>query len=115
MTSLDLQKHNFLIEENAQKRIENMLHDDDSAKVFRIAVNGGGCSGFQYEFSLEKTTNEDDIIFKQGNAVVAIDSISIPFIEGAKLEWIDDLIGSSFKISNPNAKSSCGCGISFSI
>lgn len=110
----DTQTHNFIITDAAAAKIVDMAKDDGSF-AFRIAVNGGGCSGFQYDFSLAEKANDDDIIFKNGNAKVVIDETSIEFLEGGKIDWVDDLIGSSFRVKNPNARSSCGCGVSFSI
>lgn len=107
-------QHQFLITDSAAARIHSML-DSDKKYAFRIAVEGGGCSGFQYDFSLAPAPNEDDIEFSNGNARVLIDETSIEFLEGARLEWVEDLLGSSFRVKNPNARSSCGCGVSFSV
>ncbi|MDD9329079.1 MAG: iron-sulfur cluster assembly accessory protein, partial [Bartonella sp.] len=83
--------------------------------ALRISVEGGGCSGFSYKYDLVSESKEDDFIIKKGGAVVLIDSISLPFMEGAEIDFVDDLMGQSFQIHNPNATSSCGCGVSFSI
>jgi iron-sulfur cluster assembly accessory protein len=107
-------QHQFLITDSAAARINSMLANDNKY-AFRIAVEGGGCSGFQYDFSLVPAANEDDIEFLNGNARVLIDETSIEFLEGARLEWVEDLLGSSFRVKNPNARSSCGCGVSFSV
>ena len=106
--------HNFTITTSAAERIKSMI-ENENAIGFRIAVNGGGCSGFQYDFSLAENANDDDLIFSAEDAKVIIDETSIEFLDGAKLEWVDDLIGSSFRVKNPNARSSCGCGVSFSV
>ena len=106
--------HGFSISEAAQKQIETLMAADNSG-YFRVAVNGGGCSGFQYEFEIAEKINHDDIIVERGEAKVLVDMISIPFLKDACLDWADDLIGSSFRVKNPNAKSSCGCGVSFSV
>ena len=84
------------------------------SKILRIAVKGGGCSGFQYVFSIVDQVNEDDHVLKKNNCRVIIDKTSLQFLEGAKIDYSEELIGSSFKIVNPNATSSCGCGTSFS-
>jgi iron-sulfur cluster assembly accessory protein len=81
----------------------------------RIAVNGGGCSGFQYEFSLSDTREADDIAVEHGGAVLLVDSISLVHMAGSTVDFVDDLLGQSFRIANPLAKSSCGCGTSFAL
>ena len=102
------------ITNNAQDHIANVLVND-KAKFFRITVLGGGCAGFQYKFDFENIQNNDDIIFKTKKIDVLIDSTSLELIKGSKIDYVTELIGSSFKISNPKATSSCGCGTSFSI
>jgi len=81
----------------------------------RIAVNGGGCSGFQYEFKLENDRAEDDAAFERDGATVLVDSVSLGFLDGSTVDFVDDLMGQSFRVQNPQAKSSCGCGTSFSL
>ena len=83
-------------------------------KTLRVAVKGGGCSGFQYVFDIVAKVNKDDQVFEKGDCRVVIDKTSLQFLEGAEIDYSAELIGSSFKISNPNATSSCGCGTSFS-
>ena len=102
------------ITNNAQKHIASVLKKD-SASYFRITVLGGGCAGFQYKFDFSDKPNDDDLIFNYKNADVLIDKTSIELIKGSKIDYVNELIGSSFKISNPLASSSCGCGTSFSI
>ena len=102
------------ITENAQLHIESVLKADNS-KFFRITVLGGGCAGFQYKFEFENLKKNKDILIKTPKINVLIDDISIDFIKGSKIDYVTELIGSSFKISNPQASSSCGCGTSFSI
>ena len=102
------------VTENAQEYIKKILSSEKS-NFFRITVLGGGCAGFQYKFDFTQKANEDDIIYEYKNAKVLIDKISIEFIKGSKIDYVNELIGSSFKISNPQASSSCGCGTSFSI
>ena len=99
---------------NAQDHIANILKNDNS-KYFRITVLGGGCSGFQYKFDFDNSINKDDIIFKTKKIEVLIDNVSLNYIKGSKIDYVKELIGSSFKILNPQASSSCGCGTSFSI
>ena len=102
------------VTENAQEYIKKILSSEKS-NFFRITVLGGGCAGFQYKFDFTQKANEDDIIYEYKNAKVLIDKTSIEFIKGSKIDYVNELIGSSFKISNPQAASSCGCGTSFSI
>ena len=102
------------VTKNAQEYIKKILSSEKS-NFFRITVLGGGCAGFQYKFDFTQKANKDDIIYEYKNAKVLIDKISIEFIKGSKIDYVNELIGSSFKISNPQASSSCGCGTSFSI
>jgi iron-sulfur cluster assembly accessory protein len=105
----------FSVSDSAATKIAHLVATEPGAALFRVAVNGGGCSGFQYEFGFADAMGENDILIEKGDAKVAVDAVSLPFLVGAEIDWVDDLIGSSFKIRNPNAKSSCGCGVSFSI
>ena len=107
-------KNNIEITENAQIHIANILKEDKSS-FFRITVLGGGCAGFQYKFDFENNKQVDDIIIKTSKISILIDNASLDFIKGSKIDYISELIGSSFKITNPQASSSCGCGTSFSI
>ena len=102
------------ITNNAQEHIATVLKKD-SAKYFRITVLGGGCAGFQYEFDFENLKNEDDILIHNEKIDVIIDETSMELIQNSKIDYVHELIGSSFKITNPQATSSCGCGTSFSI
>ena len=102
------------ITENAQIHIAAVLEKDHS-KFFRITVLGGGCAGFQYKFDFDKSQKKDDTIIKTEKVNVLIDDVSLNFIKGSKIDYVTELIGSSFKILNPQASSSCGCGTSFSI
>ena len=102
------------ITNNAQEHIASILKKD-SASYFRITVLGGGCAGFQYKFDFENTKNEDDILIKNKIINVVIDETSMELIQNSKIDYVNELIGSSFKITNPQASSSCGCGTSFSI
>ena len=83
--------------------------------MLRVSVEGGGCSGFQYKFDVEREKAEDDLVIARNDATVLIDPVSVGFLAGSEIDYVDDLIGASFKINNPNAKSSCGCGTSFSL
>ena len=102
------------ITKNAQIHIEKILKSDD-AKFFRITVLGGGCAGFQYKFDFANSKKEDDILLVTEKINVLIDNLSLDLIKGSRIDYVNELIGSSFKISNPQAAASCGCGTSFSI
>ena len=107
-------ENNIEITKNAQVHIASVLEKDE-AKFFRITVLGGGCAGFQYKFDFDNSKKNDDVIIKTAKINVLIDSTSLNFIKGSKIDYVRELIGSSFKITNPKAASSCGCGTSFSI
>jgi len=102
------------ITNNAQEHIASVLKKD-SASYFRITVLGGGCAGFQYKFDFENQKNADDVLIKEKKINVVIDETSLELIKNSKIDYVHELIGSSFKIINPQASSSCGCGTSFSI
>ena len=97
----------------ALRRIAEISDAEGAPKVLRVAVLGGGCSGFQYEFALEDAAAPDDLVIGDGRVV--IDQESLPFLSGARIDFRDELIGARFAIDNPNATSSCGCGTSFSM
>lgn len=99
----------------AAKRIAEILAAESGAMMLRLAVTGGGCSGFQYNFTLDDQRLDDDLVIARDGAVVLIDPVSLDFLKGAEIDFVDDLIGASFKVDNPNATSSCGCGTSFSV
>ena len=102
------------ITKNAQKHISSVLIAENS-KYFRITVLGGGCAGFQYKFDFDNQKNSDDYIFETREVSVIIDNTSLEYIKGSKIDYVTELIGSSFKIINPQASSSCGCGTSFAM
>ena len=83
--------------------------------MFRVSVEGGGCSGFQYKFGFDHAKAPDDVVLERDGAVVLVDAVSLPFMLGAEIDFSDELIGQAFKIKNPNATSGCGCGTSFSV
>ena len=103
------------VSDAAAKRIVKILQKQADKSALRISVEGGGCSGFSYKFDLVDDTNDDDLIIEKDGAKVLIDSISVPYIDGSVIDFIDDLMGQSFQINNPNVTSSCGCGVSFAI
>lgn len=100
---------------NAAQQINTILANQDAGRLLRIGVVGGGCSGFSYTFDLDTAVNADDLVLERDGAKVVIDEASLPFLEGAEIDYVDELIGASFKIHNPNATAACGCGTSFSI
>ena len=97
--------------DKAIKQINNLLSKKDKGSFFRIAIKGGGCSGFQYDFSYDLKPSEDDLV--QNN--ILIDKQSADLLKGSEVDYVEELIGESFKITNPQTKSSCGCGVSFSL
>jgi len=105
---------NLLVTNNAAKKIIELSKKKDK-KMLRISVTGGGCQGFQYNLDMEDKNEKKDIIIKKNNAVIVIDEKSLNLIKGSEIDFVEDLIGSRFKINNPKATSSCGCGTSFSL
>jgi len=103
------------ISARAAKRVATILKSEPAPAMLRIAVMGGGCSGFQYNFTIDDTRMDDDLVLERDGATVLIDQVSLDFLKGAEIDFTDDLIGQAFKINNPNATSSCGCGTSFSV
>ena len=103
------------VSERAARRIGQILKGEGEGAMLRISVEGGGCSGFQYKFDVEHNKAEDDLVIANDGAVVLVDPASVPFLAGSELDFVDDLIGASFRVNNPNATASCGCGTSFSI
>src|SRR5256885_17064483 len=99
----------------AAKRISEILREDSSAGMLRVAVTGGGCSGFQYDFCLEDSRTPDDLLIERDGARVLIDPVSLDFLKGAEIDFVEEMIGAAFRVNNPNATSSCGCGTSFSV
>jgi len=107
--------HTITLSDTAARRIEEIISNEPEGSMLRVSVKGGGCSGFQYEFDITRAREEDDLVLSKGGATVLIDPVSLPYLEGSQIDFVDDLIGASFKIHNPNATASCGCGTSFSI
>jgi iron-sulfur cluster insertion protein len=106
---------NVVLTENAARRIAEIVAAEPETRLLRVSVEGGGCSGFQYKFDLVAEKADDDAVLERDGAVVLIDPISLGFLEGSEIDFVDELIGASFQIRNPNATASCGCGTSFSI
>ena len=99
----------------AARRIAAILAAEPSPAMLRLAVTGGGCSGFQYNFALDEARMEDDLYLERDGAKILIDPVSLDFLKGAEIDFTEDLIGQAFKVNNPNATASCGCGTSFAV
>ena len=102
------------ISASAARRLNAILKGEEGAAL-RISVRGGGCSGFSYAFDVEKTRAEDDFVATRDGATIVVDPVSLEMMKGAELDFVDDLMGQSFRVKNPNAVASCGCGVSFSV
>ena len=103
------------LSDSAVKRIGEILKAEPTGAMLRVSVEGGGCSGFQYKFDIERARADDDLVLARDGAVVLIDPVSVNYMAGSQIDFVDDLIGQSFKINNPKATASCGCGTSFSL
>ena len=103
------------ISDSAARRIGEILKGEPAGSMLRVSVEGGGCSGFQYKFDMDRAKAEDDLVIARDGAVVLIDPVSVNYMAGSQIDFVDDLIGQSFKINNPQATASCGCGTSFAL
>ena len=101
--------------ERAARRIGEILKSEPSGAMLRLSVLGGGCSGFQYKFDVERDRAEDDVTIVRDGVTMLVDAVSLEYLAGSEIDFVDDLIGQAFKINNPNATASCGCGTSFSV
>lgn len=102
--------------QRAAKRIREIVGEDPAqGSMLRLAVTGGGCSGFQYDFSLTADRADDDVVVETAGAVVLIDPVSLDFLRGAEIDYAEEMIAAAFRVNNPNATASCGCGTSFSV
>jgi iron-sulfur cluster assembly accessory protein len=115
MTDTAVTEAPLTVSARAARRIGEILKTEGNGAMLRVSVEGGGCSGFQYKFDVERAKADDDILIERDSAVVLVDPSSAPFLAGSELDFVDDLIGASFRVVNPNATASCGCGTSFSI
>jgi iron-sulfur cluster assembly accessory protein len=106
---------NITLTDAAARRIATILSKDAAKTALRVSVEGGGCSGFSYKFDLVGEGLEDDLVLEKDKARVLIDSMSLVYMEGSEIDFVDNLMGQSFQIKNPNAVASCGCGTSFAI
>lgn len=105
----------FSVTSNAAKRIAFLASREAKPVLMRVAVLGGGCSGFQYNFSFEETSKADDMLIERDGARVVVDATSMELLKGSELDYVEEMVGSAFQVKNPNATSSCGCGNSFSV
>jgi iron-sulfur cluster assembly accessory protein len=103
------------VSERAAKRIAEIAAGEPATPLLRISVEGGGCSGFSYKFDLVPASEPDDLVIERAGARVLVDPVSLEYLSGAEIDYVDDLIGSAFKVHNPNATASCGCGTSFAM
>ena len=101
--------------DRAARRVGEILKSEPSGTMLRLSVLGGGCSGFQYKFDVERDKADDDTTIVRDGVTMLVDAVSLEYIAGSEIDFVDDLIGASFKVNNPKAKASCGCGTSFSL
>jgi len=100
---------------SAAARIKTIVAAEPAGAGLRVAVEGGGCSGFQYEIAVAQSSNADDLVIERDGARLFVDPVSLPYLLGSEVDWVEELIGASFKVKNPNAVSACGCGVSFAV
>ncbi|WP_312065068.1 iron-sulfur cluster assembly accessory protein [Brevundimonas sp.] len=105
----------ILLAESAAKRLARLAEVEGKPVMLRVAVDGGGCSGFQYRLELVDAPEADDLVIRRDGQAAVIDPVSIPFLKGSEIAFVDELAGAQFVVRNPNASSSCGCGVSFAI
>ena len=115
MTSEATAQAPVTVSERAAKRIAEILKGEPAGTMLRVSVEGGGCSGFQYKFDMDREKASDDLVIERNAATVLIDPVSLEYMAGSEIDFVDDLIGASFKVHNPNVTAACGCGTSFSL
>ena len=108
-------ENEITVTERAARRIGEILRREPAGSMLRVSVEGGGCSGFQYKFDVERSQAADDVVISRDGATVLIDRISLGYLAGSEIDFVDDLIGAAFRVNNPKATASCGCGTSFSL
>jgi len=106
---------NVTVSERAARQIGEILRREPPGTMLRLSVEGGGCSGFQYKFDMDQAREPDDIMIERDGAVLLIDPVSLGYLAGSEIDFVDDLIGAAFRVNNPQAKASCGCGTSFAL
>ena len=115
-STTEIEDRQIVVTENAARRIAALRTQEEADGAFlRIAVSGGGCSGFQYGFTFDDQRSDDDFVFERDGIAVVVDDVSLGLLNGAEIDFVEDMMGASFQIKNPNAASSCGCGNSFSV
>jgi len=107
--------HEVSVTERAARRIAQILKSEEPGTMLRVSVEGGGCSGFRYEFGVEHARAEDDIAIERDGVTVLVDPVSLEYMKGSEIDFVDELIGASFQVRNPQATSGCGCGTSFAL
>lgn len=115
MTTTDTLESSVTMSASAATKINAIMAKEGVQKLLRVSVNGGGCSGFSYEFGFADEQGDDDVLIEREGARIVIDEISLEFLKGSEIDYVNELIGAAFKIHNPNATANCGCGTSFSI
>lgn len=115
MTMMTTTSETISISDAAARRIAQIVATEADKSALRVSVEGGGCSGFSYKFDLAERPDDEDLVLRKGEATVLIDPMSLIYMTGSEIDFVDDLMGQSFQIRNPNAVASCGCGTSFSI
>jgi iron-sulfur cluster assembly accessory protein len=103
------------VSERAARRIGEILKTEPAGTMLRVSVEGGGCSGFQYKFGMDTAKADDDLVIAREGVTVLIDPVSLQYMVGSEIDFVEDLIGASFKVKNPKATASCGCGTSFAL
>ncbi|MEM8751195.1 MAG: iron-sulfur cluster insertion protein ErpA [Pseudomonadota bacterium] len=111
----DVPADGVVVSDAAAKRVAKILASEETMTALRVSVEGGGCSGFSYKFDLTDSEQDDDLVLKSHGATVVVDPVSLMYMGGSVIDFVDDLMGQSFQIRNPNATASCGCGTSFSM
>jgi len=110
-----LTETNVILTDPAARRVAEILKDEAPGSALRVGVDGGGCSGFQYTYDITTQREPDDTVLEAGGATVLIDQVSLEYLKGSRIDYVNDLMGSAFKIHNPQATASCGCGTSFAV
>ena len=103
------------VSDAAAEQVAAIVATEPDANALRVSVEGGGCSGFSYKFDLTNETTDDDVVIEKRGARVLVDAVSVMYMDGSTIDFVDELIGQSFQVRNPNATASCGCGTSFSL
>ena len=113
--SESITQHPVDLTASAARRVATILQTEPEGSALRVGVDGGGCSGFQYTYNIVQQREVDDLVLERDGATVLIDQMSLEYLRGSKIDFVDDLMGQAFKIHNPQATASCGCGTSFSV